>query len=296
MNSKIAILLSTFNGEKWLPELLESLAKQDYKDIHLIWRDDGSTDETVSVLEKFKGINQTKCTHLDYRVGVAESYMHLLQHGKEQEFFAFCDQDDIWDSNKIAVAVNNLKQNTEAPLVYASKVQILGTKQVWPSFTLAPGGANALFENIMMGCTIVMNREFRQLLLSHKKPRALLHDEWVYFLTFIFGGLVFDQDSHIQYRLHSNNDTGLPAAQKNISMIKIRRIGRVFRLIKMYKIKKNHLKEFSYIHNSTNIATTFEKLNSPVLSRRLGTVRDIRFRQNKHEDYVCRILWRVGIV
>jgi len=296
MNNKIAVLLSTFNGEKWLPELLESLAKQDYKDIHLIWRDDGSTDATLSVLEKYKEISQTKCTHLDHRVGVAESYMHLLQHGEEEEFFAFCDQDDIWDSNKIAVAVDNLNQNTKTPLAYASKVQILGTKKVWPNFVVVPGGANALFENIMMGCTIVMNKEFRQLLLSYKKPKAFLHDEWVYFLTLIFGGLIFDQDPHIQYRLHPNNDIGLPAAQKGISMMKIRRIGRIFRHIKMYKIKKKHLKEFIYIQNSTNFFTTFENLNTPILCRRLRTVRNIRFRQNKNEDFVCRILWRVGIV
>jgi len=296
MNKKVAILLSTFNGEKWLPDLLESLVRQDAVEIHLIWRDDDSSDKSLGILEKYKGISHTQCTHINRQIGVAESYMHLLQHGDEHDFFAFCDQDDIWDINKIAVAIDTLKDKNQIPLVYSSKIRILDTKEVWPNFTVVPGAMNSLFENIMIGCTVVMNKEFRDLLLSYKKPKELLHDEWIYLLSSFLGSLIFDPEPHILYRLHDNNATGLPAAMNNTSLKKMIALGRVIRLIKRYEIKKIYLEELGITRKSSELSNIFCILNTPIMQRRLGTVKNVCFRQKFFENLVCKILWRIGLI
>lgn len=104
----VQVLLSTYNGERYIPQLLESLTLQDYPNVHVLVRDDGSSDDTVSLLK-------SSYRHLDIRVfeganiGPTASFLELIRlSSSEAAFYALYDQDDYWKSDKIARAVERL--------------------------------------------------------------------------------------------------------------------------------------------------------------------------------------------
>ncbi len=112
-NDKLVVLLSTYNGERYLGELLSSLAAQDLDAFTLMVRDDGSSDKTLQILKE----NQTTAKYdlqilpSDEHLGAAKSFLRLLaEAGDDFDFYAFCDQDDVWLPGKLSSAVNKLKQ------------------------------------------------------------------------------------------------------------------------------------------------------------------------------------------
>ena len=101
---KVAILLATYNGEKYLREQIDSILKQNGVDLTLYVRDDGSTDGTIDLLKEY--VVNTKAVKLDIgkNLGVGNSFMQLLYDcPNDFDFYAFSDQDDIWDENKLYV-------------------------------------------------------------------------------------------------------------------------------------------------------------------------------------------------
>jgi glycosyltransferase involved in cell wall biosynthesis len=108
MRKVVNVLLSTYNGSSWLNELLESLAGQKSVEVKLIWRDDGSTDSSVSIVSNFHNIEKIRCEHIQHRVGPAESYLHLMSHVQTNQFAAFCDQDDVWELDKLQILMKEL--------------------------------------------------------------------------------------------------------------------------------------------------------------------------------------------
>ena len=104
--NKVVILLSTYNGEKYLKEQLDSLLNQTYKNIDIYIRDDGSKDETVNIIKKYQ--NEYDNIHLEEgkNLGFIKSFFELLKNGDENvDIYSYCDQDDIWEEDKIERAV-----------------------------------------------------------------------------------------------------------------------------------------------------------------------------------------------
>ena len=145
---KVAILLSVFNGEKWISELLESIACQVDVDIDLIWRDDDSTDASPNIVSNFPRINKIQCTDINGNVGPAQSFMHLLSHASDYDYVAFCDQDDVWDPDKLSAALDSLVQTPNIPSVYASKVRIMNQNMTWPNVRYEISLPNSIFQNV----------------------------------------------------------------------------------------------------------------------------------------------------
>ena len=121
--NKIFILLSTYNGEKYLKEQLDSLFSQNYKDFKLIVRDDGSTDKTKEILNSYDIELLSSCENL----GVKKSFETLLKYAYENsdaEYFMFCDQDDVWNNDKIEKTLEEMKRleklyGNNIPLFYS---------------------------------------------------------------------------------------------------------------------------------------------------------------------------------
>ena len=109
-NENVAILMSTYNGEKYLEEQVKSIISQDYTDWHLYIRDDGSTDNTVNLIKKIARDNE-KITFLNENkpknLGVTGSFMDLLANTKAQ-YYMFSDQDDYWLPDKIKVTLEEM--------------------------------------------------------------------------------------------------------------------------------------------------------------------------------------------
>ncbi|QHT59257.1 glycosyltransferase family 2 protein [Paenibacillus lycopersici] len=215
---KFEILLSTYNGERYISEQLNSLMNQTHRNFNIIIRDDGSTDQTSAI------VSQWASNYPDWirfvpgeNIGVIKSFLWLLQHSSsDSDYFCFCDQDDVWMPHKLTSAATHLESlGTSNPAMVFTSTQMttsdLTPIKVWPSaISKVPSFYNALIQNIAVGATIAFNREARSLLCS-KQPSAenvLMHDWWVYLCVSAFGKVRFEPEPSILYRQHANNVVG----------------------------------------------------------------------------------------
>ena len=104
----VVVLLSTYNGERYLRQQLESLINQKEVAVRILVRDDGSSDGTVKILDEFSADKKLEY-YRGNNIGAADSFIDLLFSAPISSFYALCDQDDIWDDDKLSVAVKRLE-------------------------------------------------------------------------------------------------------------------------------------------------------------------------------------------
>ena len=211
----VTVLLSTYNGSKFLQEQLNSLYQQTYPNIRILARDDGSSDSTRSMLnnEQARGRIEILAGHIN--LGPALSFFELLRSAAliKTEYVAFCDQDDVWYPEKIAHAISALNEITgSGPAMYCSRSEIVDEHLKHIGYTELPGKigfGNALVENAATGCTIVLNRKAIELVVEHLPEKVLMHDWWCYLVLTCFGEVIFSTSPDIMYRQHASNTIGL---------------------------------------------------------------------------------------
>jgi glycosyltransferase involved in cell wall biosynthesis len=213
MENTFLILLSTFNGEKYLRELLESLVKQENAKCLIIVRDDGSTDRTVQILESFSRLLDIEI-HVAKNVGLDASFKHLMNLALNRDFdyLAFCDQDDVWLPDKLSRAVIKLKESKKSQ--YSSKRICFSNRSsktnLFPRFDPTMSFKNVIFENSSAGCTFVITHEhFKNLMrLGCAKIRGN-YDHVIQVMSVLGNESFFDLESRIHYRLHGENSIGI---------------------------------------------------------------------------------------
>ncbi len=295
--SKVQVLLSTYNGEKYLKEQLDSLLAQDYPNIDILIRDDGSKDSTKQILTGYENHKNISVIY-GSNIGIIASFLELLKiSDPEAEFFAFCDQDDVWLKDKISRAVGFLDQYPkENSLLYCSRttlvdenLNIIGQSEIpkrGPSFK------NALVQNIATGCTIVINRMSRELLMKEIPKTVGMHDWWMYLVVSAFGKVIYDTESKILYRQHSSNAIGY---KTNTIARWVARIQRFLRSGGLYLVTEQ-AKEFKRIYDSL-----LPKDKKVILDRfiddRKSFVGRLRYsfssevyRQSRVDDIILRLL------
>jgi glycosyltransferase involved in cell wall biosynthesis len=213
MSNRVNVLLSTFNGEKFLPDLLDSLLRQTHPDLFLSVRDDGSSDGTLEILKTYRPSFPAMRVSEGRNIGVVDSFFTLLREGDPScDFFAFCDQDDVWQPGKLGDAVRWLGEvDPRTPALYCSRLEYVDEELKSLGFPMAPrrpGFGNALVENISAGCTQVMNAKGRELVLSSLPEGALMHDWWCYLVVSCFGTVLYDPAPQVRYRQHEHNAVG----------------------------------------------------------------------------------------
>ena len=214
----ICVLLSTYNGEDYLTTLLDSLLAQDYPDIKILIRDDGSTDRTRKILSDYAAEHGHIETIQGSNVGANRSFFELLASVPEgADYAAFCDQDDYWESDKLSRALGLLAEHrTDGPAMYFSRLTIadgdLNTLSLTAPPPRGPSFENALVENIATGATIVLNRAAVDLVAGHTPDidKVEMYDWWIYQTVSALGTVLFDDQSRIKSRQHSRNVVGLP--------------------------------------------------------------------------------------
>lgn len=211
MRRNVLVLMSTYNGEKYLREQIDSILEQCGVNVSLLVRDDGSTDKTLNILYEYQLFGKLTF-YTGTNIGPQLSFMHLLQNAPECEYYAFADQDDIWLKDKLSCAVNKLKEKEERPALYFSQTQLtdenLNKKESVIINPLLTFGESLIYKFIG-GCTMVMNNKLR-ISISDKLPKIMpMHDIWIYSIAMAIDAfVVFDKSRHILYRQHSNNTVG----------------------------------------------------------------------------------------
>lgn len=218
---QILVLLSTYNGERYLREQIDSILNQQEVNLKLLIRDDGSSDNTRDIIteyhSKFPGIIEVIFgENLGYKLSFAYLIKAGLSRFHEIKFLAFSDQDDLWLNDKLFQGLNRIKDKDQSkPITYCSNTTLVDQslsfiKNCWKANEVEISKSRCLIENFATGCTMIFNRRAAELFVS-KKPKYLsVHDYWMYQICMFLGEVYFDHNSHIYYRQHNNNQIGRP--------------------------------------------------------------------------------------
>lgn len=297
---KVQILMSTYNGEKYLVEQIESILKQDYTNFSLLIRDDGSTDNTVTIIEKYAKVDCRITYYHGNNIGVINSFFDLLKNADiTMDYYSLSDQDDVWKVDKLSRAVEKLKINKAIPTLYCGNV-ILVNQALQPIVStirkakIIPNFGNALVENINFGCTSVFNSELLDLVKKHIPEFTIMHDWWLYLSASAFGKVIYDEESFILYRQHEDNVIGSKTNYYDEFKNRLKNFkgnrGRVSRqareFSRLYQIEhdKNVL-----LLNVINAKRNFLKRFNVFFSKRI-------YRQRKLDHYIFKILFLFGRV
>lgn len=215
--NKVVILMATLNGGPYIADQLDSLIVQTHSNWKIVISDDGSRDGTVDIVNKWATkVGEEK---VEFRLGRSQGYSQnflsmACDPSIRADFYAFCDQDDIWlpSKNEGALAVLTKIESTR-PALYCGRTyygdqngMVYGISR---KFNKAPSFSNALLQNIAGGNTMVFNHAAKILLEKVGRVNAISHDWWIYQLISGAGGFVYyDCVPHIIYRQHKNSLIG----------------------------------------------------------------------------------------
>jgi glycosyltransferase involved in cell wall biosynthesis len=215
----VAILLSTFNGEHYLPDQLASVTNQTHANWQLYWRDDGSTDGTTRVMLAFARSSGRCLAHpIGPRMRATGSFLALLHMALDGPamVFAFADQDDVWQPDKLAHGVAALAElSPDHPGLYFCARTLVDANLAPVAHVLAPrrppGFPAALTQNLVPGCCMMLNRAAARLIDAAPAPEGAWHDWWSYIVVAAGGGTVIAGNTpDILYRQHTDNLIGEP--------------------------------------------------------------------------------------
>lgn len=230
---RVLVLMSTYNGEKYLVEQINSILGQIIIDVDLMIRDDGSTDETLLIIDRYRDQFKNLYFMKGENVGCSESFMLLLKEAfliQAYDFYAYCDQDDVWLNDKLYYAVEKLKViKPQIPAIYFSQTQLVDENLNLihtPTLSMNCSFSESLMIYGATGCTEVFNYKLLEILSTTKYTFISMHDTWSYQVCLALGGkVVFDEKAHILYRQHSDNVLG---GVKSLSKVWKRRFKQIY--------------------------------------------------------------------
>ncbi|MEO7725830.1 MAG: glycosyltransferase family 2 protein [Burkholderiales bacterium] len=284
---RVAILMGTFYGERFLARQLDSIGMQTRSDWTLWVSDDRSGDGTLAVLDAYCA--KWGAHKLRMRTGPARGFTAnflalACDPAIEADFFSFADQDDLWDADKLAVAIRWLEAiPAGVPALYCARTRLIdetdGTIGLSPLFPKPPVFANAIVQSVAGGNTMVFNAAARALLVEAGADVVVqTHDWWVYILVTACGGRVFyDATPRVGYRQHDRNLVGSNASW-------------VGRLRRAHRILKGQFKTM----NDRNIAA-LQSVRHRLSPQALSLLHD--FSHARAAGLVPRVLgiWRSGV-
>lgn len=213
------IVLCTSDGEYFLDEQLASIETQSYRNWRLVMSDDASDDRTLAILEAWRdrlGESRVEIRHGPNCGFVANFLAVACDPALRADYFAFTDQDDIWEPDKLDRAVRWLATQSDVPALYGSRTRLIDARGretgFSPLFAKPPAFANALVQNVAGGNTMVFNAAARRLLMLGGVVDVAAHDWWLYLIVTACGGTVFyDRVPRVRYRQHGANLVGANA-------------------------------------------------------------------------------------
>lgn len=217
----LAILMSTYNGERYLREQLDSLLNQSCDGWTLIVRDDGSTDCTVKILYEYeiKFPGKILLVRDNFgNLGIKESFFSLLRMALDYDLVMFCDQDDVWLPEKIEKFIHTLSNFPSQPLLILGDLTVVDedlqtiSKSFWKKQKLTDmpqfqDWRYVVTTNFVTGCSCMFNSQLFQYILNYSNL-PLLHDHILAIASTRHGRVIRLAEPTILYRQHSNNDQG----------------------------------------------------------------------------------------
>ncbi len=218
----VTAVMSTYNGEKYLKEQIDSILCQKNVDIKLFVRDDGSCDGTQKIIREYAANHENICFLAGKNIGAGRSFYEALKQAPESPYYAFADQDDIWLPNKLITAINALESfgcsADETPLLYTcrtipvdSELRPLDVRDLYAPVSFG----SALLENRVSGCTFVFSRKAKELFLMLPAECICIHDwDMLRIILAVDGKVYQDEKGYVLYRQHRSNAVGAGVSYK----------------------------------------------------------------------------------
>lgn len=221
--SKIAILMATYNGEKFIKEQIDSILAQTYTDFVLYIHDDGSTDGTMSILKEYEAKNPARIVIMEGEsTGCARNnflYMHKMVNAP---YYMCSDQDDVWLKDKIEITIGRMekleKLSTLKPNLVYTELRVVDerlntiedTMSVYQRLDCKDNSESfKLMQNSVTGCTMMVNRQLRDMMCGfYDIDNIIMHDWWAAIIAAHFGAISFIDKPTILYRQHGDNSVG----------------------------------------------------------------------------------------
>ena len=256
MRKRVLIMLACYNGEKYIREQLESIISQTYSEWNLVVQDDGSTDDTIAIVNEYCAADSRITVRVNdsNRHGAFPNF-HVLANSFKKintyDYYMFSDQDDIWDSRKIETMVRFFEDNTKAEipsLVYADMRTIDQTGTVLESSidrVWKISGKNRysyFFSHKVFGCNLMMNSSLFHTVpvINVEDPTVgiLSHDNLYAKFAATFGEVFFLDEVLMSYRRHGGNQTTEQQYRINIKRI-------VNRLLDISRLAEQHARAYN---------------------------------------------------
>lgn len=225
MREGVAVLLAAFNGEKYIYQQISSiLSSRCEVDVSIFVAVDPSADRTIDILECFQGQSVYFFSNEKLSGGAKQNFSRLVDYalGLDFRYYAFADQDDVWDSNKIQLSLDRLREMErfhcfDFPLLVFSDSRLVSEdlSLLEPSFMKAESlryeSANNMYrlvlQNVGQGCTMLFNRSLLEM-AAPVPQEARMHDHWFMLVACVFGRVGYIPQALVSYRQHSSNVLG----------------------------------------------------------------------------------------
>jgi len=301
----VAILLSTYNGERFLGEQLDSLLAQTHRNTRIVVRDDGSSDGTRAILDRYgKAHANIEIAHGE-NLGSIASFFWLIDHAPpDAAYLCFCDQDDVWEADKITRGVRAL-DGLDQPAMVFTNVHIVDAalRPLATDANRAPRGTafeNSLVQNIATGCTVMFNAAAERALRGRRVRHAELiqHDWWVYQLVSATGRVVYDAYPSVRYRQHGANVIGRPMGLKFWSSRIRRQLDPSRRLLRRQAAEMLRVHGADLPPEKKRVLEEFVRHSGAesLLERARYALRAPVYRQQAFDDLILRLLIAAGRV
>ncbi len=226
----IEILLATYQGEKYIREQIDSILTQSYSDWHLTISDDGSTDETVSIIDEYQSRypDQIRAVRSKKKIGTARDHFFWLMQNCGSDYICFCDQDDVWKPDKLKLFADRMREMEETegqntPILVFSDLCVVDKelKVISDSImylqqqkAIIEDYRELLFKNVVNGNAMMINRALADISMRCLAPKkTIMHDWWIAITAARFGGISYIDCATVLYRQHGENDVGAKKAR-----------------------------------------------------------------------------------
>ncbi|MBR4725016.1 MAG: glycosyltransferase [Lachnospiraceae bacterium] len=230
----VNIILSSYNGSRYIAEQIESILDSGYRDLKLFVFDDVSTDDTVDIVREFeKKDNRVTLVKNAFNKGFCRNFIEGLEYTVDHfpaDYYVFCDQDDVWFNDRLEVCLENMKAaedrlGSDVPLMLFTDAVLTdeNISKLYNNFfkesrlnTQRLDLAAVLMENKCIGCTSFMNHALASKIRGFDR-RIRYHDWWVALTAAAFGKLIYVDKPTVMYRQHGNNQVGQAGFSEYVS-------------------------------------------------------------------------------
>ena len=298
---KIAILMATYNGEKYICQQIDSILSQTCKDWELYIHDDGSTDNTIAVVESYVEKYPNKIHLIDGKSTGGAKYNFFYMFGQvEAPYYMTCDQDDVWLDKKIELTYDKMltiENKADVPCLVYTELRVVDSELNTIADTMS--GYQSLdwhkrtinqfiLQNSVTGCTMMVNRALRDKMLRITDiDNTIMHDWWAALVAAQFGKTAFIDEPTILYRQHGDNSLGALEINK-LSYI-VRRVWQKKQIQESMRLGRLQAREFAKTYNlpADSLAVRYAALE--------GKSRRVRQRFYKENDmYKTGTMRRLG--